>query len=309
MKKILILGAGGFLGTHLVNKLCQNNYIVAFDICPMFFNSNKNIEIVVGSFKNESLLADVLCNVDIVIHLISTTFPSDSTEIISSEILDNVIPTVNLLNLMKDNGVGEIIFASSGGTIYGETAETIAGVNYILNPSCSYGIQKQTIESYIKLFGKYFGMKYKIMRISNPYGLGQGVKKKQGIIPIAINKLISNDIIEIFGDGSNLRDYIYIDDLINAFQAVVSYSGEESVFNIGYGHYYSISEIIEIIEKTVGKQFAKIVYRPQRLCDVKKSILDFATSQRILKWKPQIDINIGISEIYKTMNREISAVL
>lgn len=299
MRTILILGAGGFIGKSLVKSLKEKYHIKAFDKYPMpFFSDYKNVEHYVGDFKDISLIDQALHDTDIVIHLISTTIPSDNTNNIDKEIEDNIIPTVNLLNSMIENNVGTIVFSSSAGTIYGETGDLINGINTITNPSCSYGVQKSCIESYIKFFGYRYGLNYRIMRISNPYGIGQDNKKLQGLIPIAMNKLLNNEEITIFGDGSNMRDYIYLDDLVECFEKVIEYDGSEHLFNIGFGAYYSINDVLAILEEKLNRTFIFRNYQSKRKCDVNKSFLDFESSQKELKWKPKVDINEGVSKLY-----------
>ena len=304
MKKILVLGAGGFLGKSIIKKIHTKYNVVAFDMRHTdFFGQLTNVNEVVGDFKNRDLLLEILDNVDIVIHLISTTIPSDSTDSIDKEIFDNVIPTVTLLNCMAEKGVKEIIFSSSGGTIYGDTGEKINKENSIINPSCSYGIQKATIESYIKYFNYRYGIKYKIMRISNPYGVGQDANKMQGLIPILMNKLINDEPVSIYGDGSNMRDYIYLDDLIDCFCSIIEYDGNDGTFNIGYGEYWSINEVMRLVEKEVGKKFTEVNYLPRRLCDVNKSFLDFSHSKKELNWEPKVSIKEGIKKLYSLITR------
>lgn len=299
MKTILVLGAGGFIGKSLVKSLKKRYHIKAFDRYHMpFYDEFKNVEQFIGDFKDISLVDRALRDTDIVIHLISTTIPTDVTIAIDKEIEDNIIPTVNLLNSMVKNKVKNIIFSSSAGTIYGETGDLVNGVNAIINPSCSYGVQKACIESYIKFFGYRYGLNYRIMRISNPYGIGQDNKKPQGLIPIAMNKLLNNEEITIFGDGSNMRDYIYLDDLIDCFEKVIEYDGDKHVFNIGFGAYYSINDILKLLEENLGQTFINKKYQPKRMCDVNRSFLDFESSQKELKWKPKVGINEGILKLY-----------
>ena len=300
IKTILILGAGGFIGKSLVKTLSNDYHIKAFDKFPMpLFAKMDNVESIVGDFKDETLLPKMLDGVDLVIHLVSTTIPSDDTTSIPQEIEDNIIPTVNLLNAMVKFGVNNIIFASSGGTIYGDTDEAINTVEAAPNPSCSYGVQKVCIENYIKFFGYRYDMNYCIMRISNPYGVGQDNRKMQGLIPIAMRKLMNKEPITIFGDGTNMRDYIYIDDLVNCFKKVINYQGEDKMFNIGYGKYYSINEVLSLLENCLNTKFIDKVVMPQRMCDVHKSYLDFAIAQKELDWQPLVSVDEGIKKLYK----------
>lgn len=295
MKKILILGASGFIGKSVAYELAKS-----FDIRTFArkkapgFDAYENIESVTGNFATVQTFNDILKDIDTVVHLICTTVPTDDTKHIPSEILDNIIPTVRLLESMVHSKVKNIIFASSAGTVYGETGDLINSVSSPLNPRCGYGVQKCVIEKYLEFYALRYDINIKIMRITNPYGWGQDTNKMQGLIPIFINKLLNGEEISIYGDGSHERDYLFIEDLAQAVRRVIEYSGDEHIFNIGYGRYYSINQIVEYMEKTVGRKFKRINYTKSRFCDVHKSYVDAGRTQEILNWKPLISLETGI---------------
>ncbi|BCJ93384.1 epimerase [Anaerocolumna cellulosilytica] len=298
MKTCLVLGAGGFIGKNLCKQLSKKYRIVAYDI----FRSSDlegidNLEMVKGNYIETQDFTEILTGVDIVFHLISTTIPSEDTDNIEREIIENVVPTVRLLNNMVKCGVKDIIFFSSGGTIYGETGNHINQVSDKLNPICSYGVQKKTIESYLEFFGRCHDINYKIVRISNPYGIGQDPTKPQGVIPIFIYKLLNNEPITVYGDGNNERDYIYMDDLIDALLKVSEYNGEQHIFNVGSGKAHTLHDIIDIIIQKSGMNFTNIIYKDIRKCDVSKTLLDIGETESELNWVPQVDIEMGISKV------------
>lgn len=295
MKTCLVLGAGGFIGKNLCMELAKNYKVIAFNrSMPRELISLSNIEIKVGDFKEIKDFSTLLKGVDMVFHLISTTIPSEETSHIDEEITDNIVPTVLFLEAMVNSGVKDIIFASSGGTVYGESDNHVSQINDRLNPICSYGVQKKVIESYLEFYGLYYGLNYKIVRISNPYGKGQDPKKPQGVIPIFIYRLLNNDSITIFGDGNNLRDYIYMDDLIDALIKVAKYKGDNHIFNIGSGNSYSLHYIISIIERLSNRKFSDVLYKDIRKCDVSKTLLDISVTEIELDWSPKVSIEKGI---------------
>lgn len=302
MKKCLILGAGGFIGKALCRKLHKKYDIVAYDRAySAELEKMGNITQVVGDFTQTRDFANILQGVDTVIHLISTTLPSDATEEIPQEIMDNVVPTVALLESMVKAGVRQILFSSSGGTVYGDTQDRINTVVSPLSPICSYGVQKKVIEAYVEFYGIRYGLQYKIARISNPYGVGQDIKKPQGVIPIFIRRLLEEQTITIYGDGTEVRDYIYMDDLMTFLDRLIEYDGEEHIFNIATGNVYSLQEIIDKIERIAGKNFTDIIYKEKRLCDVKKSLLDVTTTWELLQYRPRISLDDGIARLYKLL--------
>ena len=298
MEKCLVLGAGGFIGKSLCKELTKKYKVIAYSRKQSeILNSLSNLEFIEGDFVTEENFCDILLGVDKVFHFISTTIPMDNTNNADKEVLENVIPTIRLLEAMHKSGTKEIIFASSGGTIYGETGEHKNQVTDFLNPICSYGVQKKIIESYLQFYHVRYGICHKIIRISNPYGIGQAVEKPQGVIPIFIRNIFRGEKISVFGDGENFRDYIYLEDLVQAIIKVAEYTGKEHIFNIGTGKVYSLKEIIHFIETITNKKFCQIEYKSNRICDVHKSLLEVDSTYKELDWKPSISIEDGIQKI------------
>lgn len=304
MKRCLILGAGGFIGKAICHRLCNAYEIVAYDIQESNeLKELKNVRQIIGDFVNTTDFTEILQGVDIVIHLISTTLPSDDTTHIREEIQENIIPTVSLLESMVKSGVKEILFVSSGGTVYGETGEKVNDVNAPLNPVCSYGVQKKVIETYLQFYGVRYGINYKIARVSNPYGLGQDIHKLQGVIPIFIRNLLNSQPITVYGDGTDVRDYIYMDDVTNIIERMLAYEGEESIFNVGTGTVYTLNEIIDKIVKITGREYAQIEYQEKRKCDVHKALLEVESTWEILGYKPKMPLDEGIRVLYERLSR------
>lgn len=303
MKRCLILGAGGFIGKAICSRLCDTYEIIAYDRqVTEELKSLKNVKQIIGNFVTMEDFTDILQGIDVVIHLISTTLPSDDTSHIRKEIAENVMPTVGLLESMVKADVKEILFVSSGGTVYGETGDRVNDVSARLNPVCSYGVQKKVIEAYLEFYGIRYGLKYKIARISNPYGLGQDINKTQGVIPIFIRNLLNGKEILIYGDGTDVRDYIYIDDVANIIEKILAYEGERHIFNIGTGKVYTLNEIIDKIVKITGKNYEKIVYKGKRKCDVHKALLEVESTWEILGYRPKIPLDQGIRLLYERLS-------
>lgn len=299
MQTYLILGAGGFIGKALTKKISKFAKVIAFDQKNVDeFENNNNIEMICGDFTRMRNFDNLLKGVDIVYHFVCTTIPSESTDSIDVEIEENIIPTVRLLESMVKNNVNKIIFASSGGTVYGETGSHINQIDDQLNPICSYGVQKKVIEAYIDFYGLKYGMEYRIARMANPYGFSQNMNKPQGIIPIFINRVLEDKPITIYGDGTNERDFIYIKDLVTALIKLGSYEGSQNIFNIGTGRVYSLNEVIEFIAEITGKRDLHIIYEKPRTCDVTKTLLDVERTKIFLDWDCDVDIETGIRLVY-----------
>lgn len=299
MKKVLILGAGGFIGRSLCEKILQTDSVIAYDLkLPDTFINRSDVQCIENDFSKENNFRCLLEETDLVYHLISTTLPSENTSEIPEEIINNVVPTVRLLEAIKNSKHKiKIVFASSGGTIYGETGDKKNKVTDPLHPICSYGVQKKTIEAYMEFYGASQAIDYRIARISNPYGVGQDKSRMQGVIPILINRLILGESATIFGDGNSKRDYLYMDDLIEALLKLGQYDGSKRVFNIASGNVYTLHEVIKIIQKELGRSFTYINYVPARNFDVSNTILDIEDTINTLHWVPHYNINDGIKAI------------
>jgi UDP-glucose 4-epimerase len=299
MKKVLVLGGGGFIGRHLIKNLSGR-----YDIC-VFDYQTKHLEEEFPDIKlNSGLFADanfemLLAGVDIVYHLISTTIPFDGTANSIKELTDNVVPTIKLLNAMAAMNTKRIIFVSSAGTIYGEAPETTTELSRE-NPQCSYGIQKLCIEKYLALYERYFGFAAITARLTNPYGTGQAPKKRQGSIPIFTRAVLKGDPIEIWGDGYTIRDYIHIDDAVSGLMSLAEYEGSHRLFNISSGEEWSLLQIIEMLESKTHKK-ANVTFKAPRLCDIKRSSVDSSLIRHEIGWAPRHTLGSSIDALIGTL--------
>ena len=297
MKKALVLGGQGFIGYNLVKKLLKENFEVK--IFEKYINENKklpNCEYIQGDFQNIDIYPEIFEEVDVVFHLISTTTPNKDISKIQFDIETNLVPTVKLLTLACEKNVKKVIFTSSGGTIYGEHDETKIEENAPKFPICAYGINKLAIEKYFYMFHKLFGLNYSILRLSNPYGENH-FSKSQGAINVFIDKIKNNQEIEIWGDGTIARDYIHIDDVVNALYLSIENNDDEKIFNISSGEATSLNEILNLLKEVSKKDF-KVVYKPSRSFDVKVNCLDNSLAKKVLLWEPKISLKDGIKRFF-----------
>lgn len=298
----LVLGGNGFIGYNFIKRFSEKERIRVFGRTKKYRFQNPNIEFIEGDFKFIDF--DVLLEgIDTVFHFISSTVPFDGTSNIIEDIETNVLPTIRLLEAMKRKHIKKIYFISSGGTVYGECT-TPALEDARLYPECAYAVQKICIEYYLHLYEKYDDMQGYILRVSNPYGLETNKKKKQGIIPIFTQKIINGEAIEVWGTGENKRDYIYIDEVIDAIESIYQYDGQYRIFNIGTGSSYSIHEIINLIESETHMK-ASIEYKEIRKCDVMDSFLDVSLIYNECGWKSKLTIEEGIKYYVKNILSDI----
>lgn len=310
MKKYLVLGGSGFIGRNIVRKLSKKNKVVVADLNSNDeFKLNPNVSFLQLDFINTTNFKPYLQDVDTVIHLISTVLPSDGIENINKEIQENIFPTINLLDSMVSMEILNIIFISSGGTVYGNTSNEAISENINTLPICKYAVHKLMIEHYLHLYGIYHQLNYKIIRAANPYSCEVKQNKMQGLIPILINKIISHEDITIWGDGDNIRDYIYIDDLVDAFMMLDKYSGEEKIFNVGTGKGYSINQVLGFIKENLDIDTVNVLYQKERDCDVKNNILDISLIEQCTGWSPKIGIVEGIRLSVESLKQHLTGEL
>ena len=191
----------------------------------------------------------------------------------------------------------KLIFVSSGGTIYGEPENTPILEEHSTNPICSYGISKLAIEKYLHLYEHLYGLDYMVLRVSNPYGERQNPESAQGAIPVFMLKVLQNKPIQIWGDGSIARDFIYISDVVDALVTAVETNSSEKVYNIGSGVPTSLNDLVKTIENVSGKM-AKIEYTPQRKLDVPVNCLNISRAATDLGWSPKVSMRDGLNKTW-----------
>ncbi len=295
--KILILGGFGFVGTNLIEELLKRgNYeIIVFEAKEVIIQNPRilnNIKIYYGDFHNENDYEVIFKEneIDNVIHLIGTTIPSLSNENIIYDIQSNLINSVKLLNMMNKYNIKNIVFPSSGGTVYGILKKEHKESDPTA-PICSYGIMKLMIEKYLYLFNYLYGINFLIIRPSNPFG-EYHKNLRQGLINVVLKKIQNGETVEIWGDGSVVRDFIYIKDLVMIIVDLIEKKIRNEVINIGSGKGHSINEILSIIREEIGNFSLKFI--EGRKVDVPHSVLN------IDKLKTFLDINlISINEAIK----------
>lgn len=306
--KCLIFGGGGFLGSHLCDALLTAGHAVRIFDRPNLrhfraFGKDEQIEWVEGDFLNAEDVSKALIGCDTVFHLVSTTLPRSSNENPAYDVDTNLATTVRLLDAACKAGVGKIIFASSGGTVYGIPQSAPISENHPTEPICSYGICKLAIEKYLHLYNILHGLEYCVLRLSNPFGERQRISSAQGAVSVFLHKALRGETIEIWGDGSVVRDYFHVNDAARAFLQAATQSGYPHIMNIGSGSGKSLNDILTAIEAAVGWPVAR-KYLPSRAFDVPVNVLDIAKARDFLGWHPTIGFEAGIARTLTWMKTQ-----
>lgn len=294
----LVLGGSGFIGSHLVDALlAEGGDVRVFDRSPERFRPKPaGIEFVQGSISDSAALAEVLVDVDVVYHLASTTVPTTANLDPVADIEGNLVSAVKLIELMRAADMKRIVYLSSGGTVYGIPTVDPVPETHALNPINSYGIVKVAVENYLMMETHLHGLRPLILRASNPYGPRQGHSGVQGVVGTFLGRIARGETIQIWGDGSVVRDFIHVSDLVKLAVAAER-AGLEGVLNAGSGEGRSIMEVLDTIRRLSREQITP-VFKPSRRFDVPRIVLDVTRAHAALGWSPETGLEDGIAETW-----------
>lgn len=296
--KIAVFGGGGFIGSAICDRLLKKGHELRIFERPRVepyrrFSEKEVVEWMAGDFLSVHDVTTAIDGVDTVIHLISTTLPKSSNDDPVYDVQSNLVASLQLLNAMVKKNVKKIVFISSGGTVYGNPVYLPIDEKHPTDPLVSYGITKLAIEKYLLMYQHFHELKTIILRVANPYGERQRIETAQGAVTVFAKKALFNEPIEIWGDGTVTRDYIYISDVAEAFVRAVDYDGENSVFNISSGKGVNLNELISLIENILGRQ-VWCKYCGSRPFDVPVNVLDSSLAQQELGWQPRMALKEGL---------------
>lgn len=303
----LVLGGGGFIGAAVVRQALVDGWQVrvfdrpGVDVPPQLAGA-PGLEWISGDFQDQRALAAGLDGVDAVIHLVATMLPKVSNDAPERDVETNVVATLRLLSLMVERRIRRIVFASSGGTVYGVPRVIPIPEDHPTHPEVSYGITKLMIEKYLYLYGRLHGLQPISLRIANPYGGGQRIDTAQGALAVFLHRALRGESVDIWGDGSVTRDYLHVNDVATAFSRALRYEGAYQVFNIGAGQGLSLNELVTAIEVQLGCPVRRR-YLPGRSFDVPVSVLDNSLARSELQWTPAINFGDGLRMTVEAFSR------
>ena len=278
--RVILLGAAGFIGTNLVIELATNteNEITVVDRNKAYFKNIidlhiPNINVVESELTMDSDYEKLVSGQDLVYHLISTTVPTTSNQHIAEELKANVVLSANLFEACVKQNVKKVAFISSGGTVYGKESKCPLSEKTPTNPISSYGIQKVSIEKLLYLYNYMYGLDYRIIRLANPYGPYQRPNGVLGAVTTFTYKALRGEEIKVYGDGSVVRDFIYIDDAVRGILKIVNGDDRHRTFNLGCGYGTSINRVLDSIEHSLNIKL-NVKYAEARKVDVPVNYLD-----------------------------------
>lgn len=298
--KVLITGGAGFVGSNLTNQLIKSNHQVF--IIDNLSNGkkilvNKQAKFFKENLLNKNRLKTIIESIkpEIVFHLAANISLTKSINNPTYDASNNIIATLNLLEILKNQNIKKFIFASSGGAIYQNTSSP-STENSPLEPISPYGISKSCCEKYIQYYSLSQNLPYVIFRYSNIYGPTQKSLKTKGVISTLTEQIKKNKPLVINKNLNNSRDYIYIDDVIKA-NLKAMYFPDNGIFNISSGKSTNLKSLIDLLEK-ISKKKLMLKYKNINPKEQVYSCLSNQLATQKLKWHPKYELEDGLKEIF-----------
>jgi len=293
---VLVIGGSGFIGRALIRRLVSGGH----DVVATSRSVESRFRLEGLRWQNLELkyFSDDcvdLSSISVIYHLGWSTVPSIANSAPAADLADNVVGSIRLLDVIRRSERNiRLIFASSGGTVYGPTSTIPAHEDLPLMPISAYGLSKATVERYIDFYVQNYALDAITLRIGNPFGFGQASNRAFGAVTTFCANAVRRRPIVIFGDGKIVRDYLHVDDLVDALIAAAAASTTYRHFNIGSGSGISLNEIVRLIADMIGRPL-KVEYQPQRAFDVSVSVLAIDRATLNLGWRPKISFREGLS--------------
>ena len=310
--RCLVLGGTGFIGSYVVHLLVQEGFEVTVLGRPdsdfgRISDISGDVRQLRGDYNDPLTFRNAVRGQDCVLHLVGATVPRTSMSDPVFDLSSNVIPTMHMLQEAHGAGVKRIVFASSGGTVYGVPEKTPIPESHPTDPLNVYGISKLSIEKMLMLWNKVYGMSNVVLRLSNVYGEGQPIEGSFGAISVFLGRIIKHEQITIWGDGSVVRDYVHVTDVAKAFLQALNIEPDKNsptVFNIGSGIGVSLNDVIDIMHRITGED-ADVHYAEGDVIDVPVNVLDISRASHMLGYRPAVEIEDGIGCLYEHMREEL----
>ena len=301
--KVLVTGGAGFIGSHLMRKLlAEGAEAVALD--NLSFGRRENLlpemELVEADVLGDELDQVVAAgHFDAIVHLAGQTLVGTSIEDPATDAEQNILATIRVLEAARKNGVSRVIFSSTAAS-YGDVLESELPIKeaHKLSPMSFYGLSKVTVEQYLELYHRIFGLDYVVLRFANVYGERQGDGGEGGVISIFTKSIAAGNEITIFGDGEQTRDFVYAGDIAAGLWAALHTATPNAAYNLSTQTETSLRELVNILSNIAGRRIEP-KYGSERAGDIYKSMLSNARARRGLGWKPAVSLEDGLRRTYE----------
>jgi len=297
--RILVTGGAGFIASHVADRYIELGHEVAIldDLSRGFrHNVNPRAGFYQGDIRDRAFLEKVFAEVkpEVVNHHAAQM---DVRRGVREPLFDasvNIIGSVNLLEAAIAHKIRHFIYISTAGAAYGEPGQLPVPEDFPINPITPYGISKHTVEHYLYTFSFLYGLSYTVLRYGNVYGPRQSSKGEAGVFAIFCEQILAGIQPIIYGDGGKVRDYIYIDDVVDANVAALN-KGNNEIFNIASGVPTTDDQVFFIVRSLLGKPDLRARYVARRPGEIERIYLDISKAKRLLEWEPKIPLEIAAS--------------
>lgn len=295
--RFLVTGGAGFLGVALANRLAADGHTVyALDDLSNgdAARLDPRVAFTQGDVDNVPLLWSLLQDIDCVYHLAARVSVPQSILYPREYERVNVGGTVSLMEAMRDTGVGRVILTSSG-AVYGVQPRQPVREDDTPRPDSPYAVSKWSAEQYIHTIGALWGLETVALRIFNAYGPGQSLPVSHApVVPRSLQQALTGGSITIFGDGRQTRDYVFVDDVVEAMVVAATATGiDRTVINIGRGRETTVNELVDHVEKASGRR-VNVIRNPEKAGGVPRLAADISRAQQLLGFRPKIDLAEGL---------------
>lgn len=302
--KILVTGGAGFIGSNLVDKLVENgDEVSVIDNLSTGFEKNINPK---AKFNKLNILNPYLKDIfrkedfDVIYQLAAQIDLRKSVANPLNDFEENVAGSMNILELARKCNVKKFIFSSTGGAIYGDTELRPTKEDHPVNACSPYGINKAVVEKYLDYYNKMYGLNGVSLRYSNVFGPRQNPNGEAGVVAIFLKKMLKHEKPVIFGDGTQTRDYVFVDDVVNA--NILALGLPSGIYNVGTGIETDVNELFNNINSFFDYRFEK-VYGPAKPGEQKTSCLDYSKIKDC-SWCPKTDLKKGLEKTYEWFKNE-----
>ena len=295
--KILVTGGAGFIGSHIVDEYISLGHEVCV-IDNMSHGKDRNVNLKAKLYKIdirdkniknifEKEKFDVVCHQAAQISVPNSVInPFEDADI-------NIIGTLNILECCKDFGVKKVIYPASA-AIFGEPVYLPVDEKHPLKMQCGYGVTKHTVEHYLEVYNKLYGIKYTSFRYANVYGPRQDATGEGGVVAIFSEKFLVNEAPCIFGDGEQTRDFVYVKDVAKA-NAIALNELDNELYNVATNYEISVNHLFDMFNKITGANLRPI-YKEERIGDIKNSYMSYNKIKEACGWTPKYSLEEGLRE-------------
>jgi UDP-glucose 4-epimerase len=295
--KVVVTGGAGFIGSNIADLLIQKEYEVVI-IDNLSHGKKENINAKAKFYQcdiKDSKIIDIFQKEkpQVLIHEAAQISVPNSINDPINDASINIIGTLNLLEACRKTGVKRVIYPASA-AIFGEPEYLPIDEKHPLNMLSGYGVTKHTVEHYLRVYKSLYDINYVVLRYANVYGPRQDSSGEGGVVAIFSEKLINNETPYIYGDGEQIRDFVYVKDVAKANLMAMT-SGDNEIFNVCTNYKVSVNDLLRVINSALGREI-KAVYTDERPGDIRNSYMNYDKIKNALGWIPDYDFEAGIRE-------------